>query len=61
LPQRDMGHCMTGALRIHALVIIARVLVRIGAAAEDISAACRRRAGRILDEATAWCDARDAA
>ena len=29
---------MTGALRIHALVIIARVLVRIGATAEDISA-----------------------
>ena len=51
---------MTGALRIHALVIIARVLVRIGAAAEDISAACRRRASRILDEAVAWCDARDA-
>jgi hypothetical protein len=47
---------MTGALRIHA-----RVLVRIGAAAEDISVACRRRAGRILDEAVAWCDARDAA
>jgi hypothetical protein len=39
---------MTGAL------IIARVLVRI-------SAACRRRAGRILDEAVAWCDAKDVA
>ena len=51
---------MTGALRIHALVIVARVLVRIGAAAEDISAVCRRRAGCILDEAVAWCDARDA-
>ena len=52
---------MTGALRINALVIFARVLLRIGAAAEDISAACRRRAGRVLDEAVAWCDARDAA
>jgi hypothetical protein len=52
---------MTGALRIHALVIPARVLVRIGAAAEGLSLVCRRRAGRILDEAVAWCDARDAA
>jgi hypothetical protein len=52
---------MIELLRIHALVIVARVLVRIGAATEDISAACRRRAGRILDEAVVWCDARDAA
>jgi hypothetical protein len=52
---------MTGALKIHALVIIASVLVRIGAAAEDISAACRRRAGRILDEAVAGLNARDEA
>jgi hypothetical protein len=52
---------MTGALRIHALVIFARVLLRIGVAAEGISAMCRRRAARILDEAEAWCDARDAA
>jgi hypothetical protein len=52
---------MTGALRIHALVILARVLVRIGAAAEGLSRVCRRRVGRILDEAVAWCDARDAA
>ena len=37
---------MTGALRIHA-----RVLVRIGATAEGLSLVCRRRAGRILDEA----------
>ena len=44
---------MTGALRIHA-----RVLVRIGATAEGLSLVCRRRAGRILDEAVAWCDAR---
>jgi hypothetical protein len=51
---------MTGTLRIHALVIFTRVLVRIGAAAEDISAMCKRRAARILDEAVAWCDARDA-
>ena len=40
---------MTGALRIHA-----RVLVRIGATAEGLSLVCRRRAGRILDEAVAW-------
>jgi hypothetical protein len=52
---------MTGALRIHALVLAARVLVRSGAVAEDIGAMCRRRAGRILDEAVAWRDARDAA
>ena len=45
---------MMGALRIHALVILAGVLVRIGAM-------CRRRACRILDEAVAWCDARDEA
>ncbi len=44
---------MIELLKIHALVIIARLLVRIGAAAEDISAMCRRRAGRILDEAVA--------
>jgi hypothetical protein len=50
-----------GTLKIHALVIIARVLVCVGAAAEDLSLVCRRRAGRILDEAAAWCDARDAA
>jgi hypothetical protein len=52
---------MIQMLRIHALVILARGLVRIGAAAEDISAACRQRAGRILDEAVAWCDKRDEA
>jgi hypothetical protein len=51
---------MIELLKIHALVRMARVLVRIGAAAEDISAVCRRRAGCILDEAVAWCDARDA-
>jgi hypothetical protein len=52
---------MTGTLKIHALVRAARVLVFVGAAAEDISLVCRRRAGRILDEAVAWCDARDEA
>jgi hypothetical protein len=52
---------MTGALRIHALVRRARVLVFIGAMAENLSLLCRRRAGRILDEAVAWYDARDAA
>jgi hypothetical protein len=38
---------MTGALRIHALVRRARVLVFIGAMAENLSLLCRRRAGRI--------------
>jgi hypothetical protein len=52
---------MIELLKIHALVIFARLLVRIGAVAEGLSLACRRRAGRILDEAVAWCDARDAA
>ncbi|HEY8007424.1 MAG TPA: hypothetical protein VIE66_11655 [Methylocella sp.] len=52
---------MTGALRIHALIRAARVLLRIASAAEDISAMCKRRAGRILDEAVAWCDKRDEA
>jgi hypothetical protein len=50
---------MTGALRIHALVILARMLVFVGAAAADTM--CRRRAGRILDEAVAPRDGRDAA
>ncbi|HEY8005722.1 MAG TPA: hypothetical protein VIE66_02705 [Methylocella sp.] len=49
---------MTGALRINALVRLAKLLLAIAEAAEDVSAACRRRAGRILDEAVAWCDAR---
>jgi hypothetical protein len=52
---------MTGAFKIHTLVIFARLLLVIASAAEDISAACRRRAGRILDEAVAWRDKRDAA
>jgi hypothetical protein len=50
---------MTGALRIHALVRTARVLVFIGAMAENLSLLCRRPAGRILDEAVAWYDARE--
>jgi hypothetical protein len=49
---------MSDALRIHALVIIARALLRIDTTAEDINLVCRRRAGRILDKAAAWCDAR---
>jgi hypothetical protein len=52
---------MIELLKIHALVRAARVLVFVGAAAEEISLACRRRASRILDEAVAWCDARNAA
>ncbi|HEY8008344.1 MAG TPA: hypothetical protein VIE66_16450 [Methylocella sp.] len=52
---------MTGALRINALVRVAKLLLAIAQAAEDISAMCRRRAALILDEAVAWCDARDAA
>ena len=52
---------MIDLLRIHALVRTARMLIRIGWAAEAVSVACRRRAKRILDEAEAWADARDAA
>jgi len=52
---------MIELIQIHALVRTARVLVFIGRAAEAVSTACRRAAGRILDEATAWADARDAA
>jgi hypothetical protein len=52
---------MIELLKIHALVLAARLLVRIGAAAEEISLVCRRSAGRILDEATIWLDASDAA
>jgi hypothetical protein len=48
-------------LRIHALVRTARVLVYIGIMAEGLSVACRRRAKRVLDDAEAWADARDAA
>jgi hypothetical protein len=55
------GRRMIELLRIHALVRMARVLVFVGAAAEGLSLVCRRRAGRILDEAVAWCDARNAA
>ena len=51
---------MIDLLRIHALVRWARVLVYIGLQAEGISVACRHRAKRILDEAEAWADARDA-
>jgi hypothetical protein len=52
---------MINLLRIHALVLTARLLVFVGAAAQGLSLACRRRAGRILDEALAWCAAREAA
>ena len=44
---------MIELLKIHALVRTARVLVFVGAAAEELSVACRRSAGRILDEAAA--------
>jgi hypothetical protein len=43
---------MIELLKIHALVRMARVLAFVGAAAEDISLACRRCAGHVLDEAT---------
>ena len=52
---------MTGALKIHALVRAAKLLLVVAEAAENISAACKRRAALILDEAVAWCDARDEA
>jgi hypothetical protein len=51
---------MTALLRIHALVRAARFRLFVGMAAGEISLACLRRAGRLLDEASAWCDARDA-
>jgi hypothetical protein len=47
---------MIELLRIHALVRVARMLVFVDAAAEEISLACRRRAGRILGEAAAWLE-----
>jgi hypothetical protein len=52
---------MTELLRIHALVRLARVLVFVGKVADRFGRWCRRTAGRILDELTAWSDARDAA
>ena len=52
---------MIELLRIHALVRWALLLVFIGFAADGLSVACRRRAKRVLDEAEAWADARDAA
>jgi hypothetical protein len=52
---------MIELLKIHALVRAARVLVFVGGAAEGLSLACRRRAGHILDDATIWLEARDAA
>jgi hypothetical protein len=48
------------ALRIHALVRLARVLVFVGRLADTFSRWCRRAAGSILDELTAWADAQDA-
>jgi hypothetical protein len=50
---------MIELLKIHALVRAARVLVFVGAAAEGLSLACRRRAGRILNEVTTWLETRD--
>ena len=52
---------MIELLQIHAIVRLARVLVLIGRVAEAVSIACRRAAGGILDDVTAWADARDAA
>ena len=52
---------MIELLKIHALIRWARVLVYIGLQAEGLSVTCRRRAKRVLDEAEAWADARDAA
>jgi hypothetical protein len=53
---------MIELLRIHAIVRLARVLVLIGRVAEAVSMACRQAAaGGILDDVTAWADARDAA
>jgi hypothetical protein len=51
---------LINALRIHALVSLARVLVFVGRLADTFSRWCRQAAGSILDELTAWADARDA-
>jgi hypothetical protein len=52
---------MIELLRIHAIVRTARVLVFIARAAEFVRRAACRKAGALADEATAWCDSRDAA
>jgi hypothetical protein len=51
---------MIELLRIHALVRLARILVFISKVADRFGRTCRRAAGSILDELTAWMDARDA-
>jgi hypothetical protein len=52
---------MIELLKIHALVLAARLLVRIGAAADTVSTRSLAKAKKLADAATAWCDARDAA
>jgi hypothetical protein len=52
---------MIELLKIHALVRTARVLVRIGAAADYVRKVACRKAEATAIEATAWRDARDAA
>lgn len=51
---------MIELLKIRTLVRLARLLIFIGRAADRLSVKCRRRAKRILDDVTAWADARDA-
>jgi hypothetical protein len=51
---------MIELLKIHALVRAARVLVRIGAAADYVRKVACRKAEAIAIEAAAWCDKRDA-
>jgi len=51
---------MIALLRIHARVRAARVMVFVGAAGYVRMVACRK-AEAIAIEATAWCDARNAA
>ncbi len=52
---------MTGALRIHALVLAARVLLVIASAADYVRKVACRNAEALAIEATTWCDARDTA
>jgi hypothetical protein len=52
---------MIELLKIHALVRVARVLLVIASAADYVRKVAWRKTEAIAIDATAWCDARDAA
>jgi hypothetical protein len=52
---------MIELLKIHAIVRTARVLLVIASAADYVRKVACRNAEALAIEATAWCDARDAA